>query len=211
MAYLLNGANQSFSANSAIADLDGSSGTILITFRTSASVAAQRVLSFCSAANNFCVNVSGTGNTAMGGWSAGTTNLPSGTLTQYAPGGSVVGVWFTLAASWSSGARGATYINGNAGTSLTTSIAANAANNYQFGQRSSGNFLTGEIAQYAFYDRALTNEEMRAVTASPFAGRSLRPRVFIPFIRETIDFCGRATVTPVNAPVVSTHPRIFWP
>jgi len=209
MAYTLNGSSQWISGTS-LADLDSGSGTIFVLCRTTAATAGQRVISFTSASNNFCLNITGTANQIYAGWTSGTVSLPAGATSQYSYGSSLLNIWCAVAATWSGGVRGVTYVNGVlASENIPVGIAANATNTYQIGRRSSGNYLTGGVAEYAFFNRSLTAGEMAGITKGPFSPKYFRPTVYIPLIGNVNDLRGTATASLNGSPSLGSHPRIF--
>lgn len=73
------------------------------------------------------------------------------------------------------------------------------------------NILSGQIAEAAIWNVALTDAEIASLAAG-FTPDQIRPQslqFYAPLVRDLVDVRGGRTITNVNSATVATHPRII--
>jgi hypothetical protein len=125
-------------------------------------------------------------------------------------------VWQHACGTWASTAERHVYLNGgnkgdnsNSCTNPTVQDIALAERVDQYSDK-----FTGDLAEAAIWNVVLTDAEV-AILGAGYSPLFVRPQSLVaywPLIRDPdIDIVGRNSLTPINTPGVSAHPRILHP
>jgi hypothetical protein len=183
--------------------------------RSSNTTDNQSLLSICEAGTNqkvFFVSMSGG---VVGDPSA---MLTIGTSTQYATSSSgySANIWGSVVGLSENASNRTIYLNGgsavtntgNAGDPLGLAQVWIGAFNSSIGP---GNLFSGDIAECAIWNIALTAEEVASL-AKGFKPSRIRPQSLVfyaPLLRNVQELRQGFTLTPVNGPTVADHPRVY--
>lgn len=103
------------------------------------------------------------------------------------------------------------YQNTTAGTPNTDSRTITTEVSIRIGRRAAANGFTGQLAEFAIWNAALTDAEINSL-AKGFKPPRIRPqslRYYVPLVRNVHELRSGITFTAVNAPVVFAHPRVY--
>jgi hypothetical protein len=119
--------------------------------------------------------------------------------------------WFNALGVFASTTSRTAYADTTAGTPSTISRSITTEISIRIGARSVGNFFTGQLAEFAIWNAALTADEINSL-AQGFKPTRIRPQsllYYVPLVREIHEVRSGITFTAVNAPVVFAHPRVY--
>jgi hypothetical protein len=103
------------------------------------------------------------------------------------------------------------YANTTAGTPGTDSRSITTEISIRIGRRASGNAFTGQLAEFAIWNVALTADEINSL-AKGFKPPRIRPQsllYYVPLVRDVQELRSGIPFTAVNTPAVFDHPRVY--
>lgn len=148
-----------------------------------------------------------------------TTGSGGGSVTSLSTASFSTGTWHHAAGVTSDQASRYTYLDGVAGTQNTGSVsAASTAMRLTVGvalrQGTYENYFNGRIAEAACWNVVLTDDEIAAL-ANGFSPLFIRPaslKLYVPLVQSAVvNLRSGGSLTAVNTPTVSVHPRIVYP
>jgi hypothetical protein len=120
--------------------------------------------------------------------------------------------WFNALALLVSTTSRTMYVNTTSGTTSTDSSSITSETSIRIGAEArSGGTFTGQLAEFAIWNAALTADEINSLSQG-FKPPRIRPqslRYYVPLVRDVHELRSGITFTAVNAPVVFNHPRVY--
>jgi hypothetical protein len=119
--------------------------------------------------------------------------------------------WFNALGLFASTTSRTAYVNATAGTPNTDSRSITTEISIRIGRRALANAFTGQLAEFAIWNAALTVGEINSL-AQGFKPPRIRPQsllYYVPLVRNVHELRSGITFTAVNAPVVFAHPRVY--
>lgn len=125
-------------------------------------------------------------------------------------------VWAHGAGVFSSTTSRTVYVNGSAGSTNTTSLAAPTVTTMNLGAvvtntSTAGTFLAGRLAEVGVWSAALTAGEIASLSRGVCCNH-VRPQSLVfyaPLIRDLVDAARGLTISNINAATVADHPRVY--
>ena len=128
------------------------------------------------------------------------------------------GTWHHAAGVFATTSSRSVYLDGggkgtNATSSTPSSLDATTIGAGYWDQAVNSSPFSGSIAEAAIWNVALTDAEV-AILATGVSPRSVRPEslvFYVPLVRDDDeDLVGGLSLTPINTPSISAHPRVFY-
>jgi hypothetical protein len=120
--------------------------------------------------------------------------------------------WFNALGVFASTTSRTAYVNTTAGTPNTDSRSITTEISIRIGWRGGGgNTFTGQLAEFAIWNAALTVDEINSL-AQGFKPPRIRPQsllYYVPLVRDVQELRSGIAFTAVNTPVVFDHPRVY--
>jgi hypothetical protein len=119
--------------------------------------------------------------------------------------------WFNALGLFASTTSRTAYVNTTAGTPNTDSRSITTETSIRAGAASAGNTFTGQLAEFAIWNAALTVDEINSL-AQGFKPPRIRPQsllYYVPLVREIQELRSGITLTANNAPTLFAHPRVY--
>jgi hypothetical protein len=119
--------------------------------------------------------------------------------------------WFNALGVFASTTSRTAYADTTAGTPATDSRSITTEISIRIGGRVGGNTFSGQLAEFAIWNAALTADEINSL-AQGFKPTRIRPQsllYYVPLVREIHEVRSGITFTAVNAPTVFDHPRVY--
>jgi hypothetical protein len=120
--------------------------------------------------------------------------------------------WFNALGVFASTTSRTAYVNTTAGNTETSTRSITTEISIRIGRRATGNAFTGQLAEFAIWNVALTADEINSL-AKGFKPTRIRPqslRYYVPLVRDVQELrSGIPFTTSANAPVVFDHPRVY--
>ena len=119
--------------------------------------------------------------------------------------------WWNALGLFASTTSRTAYVNTTAGTPNTDSRSITTEISIRIGRRATGNAFTGQLAEFAIWNVALTADEINSL-AQGFKPPRIRPQsllYYVPLVRDVHELRSGIPFTAVNAPVVFDHPRVY--
>jgi hypothetical protein len=149
------------------------------------------------------------GNTTSGNFEINARTTLNGFASVALPG---TNQWFNALGVFASTTSRTAYVNTTAGTPGTDSRSITTEISIRIGRRATGNAFTGQLAEFAIWNVALTADEINSL-AKGFKPTRIRPqslRYYVPLVRDVQELrSGIPFTTSANAPVVFDHPRVY--
>jgi hypothetical protein len=119
--------------------------------------------------------------------------------------------WFNALGLFASTTSRTAYVNTTASSINTTNRSITTEVSIRIGAQPAGNFFTGQLAEFAIWNAALTVGEINSL-AQGFKPPRIRPQsllYYVPLVRDVHELRSGIPFTAVNAPVVFDHPRVY--
>ena len=120
--------------------------------------------------------------------------------------------WFNALGLFASTTSRTVYQDTTTGTPNTDSRTITTEISIRIGRRATANAFTGQLAEFAIWNAALTDAEINSL-AKGFKPPRIRPQsllYYVPLVRNVQEVRSGITFTAsANAPVVFAHPRVY--